>query len=90
VESVTRIPQRELRNNVSEVLRRAERGERLTITVAGRPVAELGPVSGTARLAAPDRLRAILEDAPVDATWPADLERMRREEDAAGGESERG
>ncbi|MBA3407377.1 MAG: type II toxin-antitoxin system prevent-host-death family antitoxin [Solirubrobacterales bacterium] len=30
-----------MRNNVSDVLRRAERGERFTITVGGRPVAEL-------------------------------------------------
>jgi prevent-host-death family protein len=37
------IPQKELRNNVSEVLRRAEAGEEFTITVAGRPVAQLGP-----------------------------------------------
>lgn len=37
------IPQKELRNNVAEVLRRAEAGEELTITVSGRPVAELGP-----------------------------------------------
>jgi prevent-host-death family protein len=29
---------------VGEVLRRAEAGERITITVSGRPVAELGPV----------------------------------------------
>jgi len=40
---VTTIPQKELRNSVGEVLRRAEAGERFTITVAGRPVAELGP-----------------------------------------------
>jgi len=37
------IPQKELRNNVGEVLRRAEAGERITVTVAGRPVAQLGP-----------------------------------------------
>jgi prevent-host-death family protein len=37
------IPQKELRNNVAEVLRRAEAGEEFTITVAGRPVAQLGP-----------------------------------------------
>jgi prevent-host-death family protein len=41
---VATIPQKELRNNVGEVLRRAERGERLTVTVSGRAVAELGPV----------------------------------------------
>ena len=38
------IAQKELRNQVAEVLRRAEAGEVLTVTVAGRPVAELGPV----------------------------------------------
>jgi prevent-host-death family protein len=37
------IPQKELRNNVADVLRRAEAGEEFTITVAGRPVARLGP-----------------------------------------------
>jgi prevent-host-death family protein len=37
------IPQKELRNNVSDVLRRAEAGEEFTVTVAGRPVARLGP-----------------------------------------------
>jgi prevent-host-death family protein len=36
------IPQKE-RNNVAEVVRRAEGGEQITITVAGRPVAHLGP-----------------------------------------------
>jgi len=41
---VSDIAQKELRNNISEVLRRAEAGETLTVTVAGRPVAELGPV----------------------------------------------
>ena len=38
------IPQKELRNQVSEVLRRVEAGETLTITVAGREVARLSPV----------------------------------------------
>jgi prevent-host-death family protein len=42
---VPTIPQKELRNNVGEVLCRAEAGEAFTITVAGRPVAELGPAS---------------------------------------------
>ncbi len=37
------IPQKELRNQVGEVLRRVEAGETLTVTVAGRPVAELSP-----------------------------------------------
>jgi len=35
---------RELRNTVSEVLRRVEGGERVTVTVDRRPVAELVPL----------------------------------------------
>jgi prevent-host-death family protein len=35
---------RELRNAVSEVLRRVEGGERLTVTVDRRPVAEIVPL----------------------------------------------
>jgi prevent-host-death family protein len=39
------IPQKELRNNIGAILRRAEAGEAITITVAGRPVAQLGPTA---------------------------------------------
>lgn len=39
------IPQKELRNQVGAVLRRVEAGEMLTVTVAGRPVAELSPAA---------------------------------------------
>ncbi len=39
----THVPQRELRNNPGEVLARVEQGEELTITVRGRPVADLIP-----------------------------------------------
>jgi len=35
---------REMRQSASELVRRAEAGERLTVTVAGRPAAVLGPV----------------------------------------------
>jgi len=38
------VPARELRNHVSDVLRRVEAGERLRVTVSGRPVAELTPL----------------------------------------------
>lgn len=34
----------EVRQNASELVRRAQAGERLTITVSGRPAASLGPV----------------------------------------------
>ena len=38
------VPVRELRNHVSEVLRRVEQGETLEVTVQGRPVALLTPI----------------------------------------------
>jgi prevent-host-death family protein len=40
---VRTIAQRELRNDSGAVLRAAEAGEEITITVDGRPVATLGP-----------------------------------------------
>jgi prevent-host-death family protein len=36
---------REMRQGASELVRRAQAGEQVTITVAGRPAAVLGPVS---------------------------------------------
>jgi prevent-host-death family protein len=45
---VTDIPARELRNDVSAVLRRVEAGERVRVTVSGRPVAELVPLPAQA------------------------------------------
>lgn len=44
----TDVPQRELRNHTAELLRRVEGGERLRITVHGRPVAELVPIERAA------------------------------------------
>jgi prevent-host-death family protein len=41
---MTDIPLRELRNDASAVLRRVEDGERFTVTVSGRPVAQLVPL----------------------------------------------
>jgi prevent-host-death family protein len=39
------IPQKELRNSSGEILRRAEAGETITVTVSGRPVAQIGPIT---------------------------------------------
>ncbi len=78
----TTIPQRELRNNVSDVLRRAEQGERFTITVAGRPVAELGPPQPVTRGASVADLWRIIRENPVDPEWADDLKRMRAEDRA--------
>jgi prevent-host-death family protein len=74
------IPQRELRNQIGDVLRRAESGEHFTITVGGRPVAELRPLASVHKPAAPGRLAAILAEAPADTTWAAQLRQMRDED----------
>jgi prevent-host-death family protein len=37
------IPQRDLRNNIGQILHEAEAGTIFTVTVRGRPVARLGP-----------------------------------------------
>ena len=72
------VPQKELRNHVGEVLRRAEAGEEITITVSGRPVAKLGPA----------RTRQWVDSAslhdlwalPVDPTLGRDLEKFGGED----------
>lgn len=57
-----RVGVRELRQNLSRCLRRMERGERLEVTVRGRPVAVLAPLgepgSPLDRLVAAGRVRA--------------------------------
>jgi prevent-host-death family protein len=70
---VTTIPQRELRNRVSDVLRRAEQGEQFLITVDGRPVAELGPPRPR-RWVDRDRLRKLMAEPAV----PTLLDDVRR------------
>lgn len=68
------IPQKELRNHVGEVLRRAEAGEEITITVAGRPVAQLGP-AGRRRWVSRPALRSVWQT-PAPSTLGADLGRF--------------
>ncbi len=69
------IPQRELRNRISRVLREVEAGERMRITVDGRPVADLIPVGGVRRTFVPkDDVIALLRRAPLDRNFARDLE----------------
>jgi prevent-host-death family protein len=68
------IPQKELRNNIGEVLRRAEAGEDFTITVSGRPAAHLGPAAPQQWISGA-RLRAIWATPPPE-TLAQDLERL--------------
>jgi prevent-host-death family protein len=69
------IPQRELRNRISRVLREVEAGERMRITVDGRPVADLVPIGGMRRTFVPqDDIVALLRRASLDRNFERDLE----------------
>jgi prevent-host-death family protein len=61
---------RQLRQDASELVRRAEAGERVTITVAGRAAAVIGPVAP--RTWRTWRDVAEVMRAPVDADWVRD------------------
>ena len=52
---------RELRGSVAALVRRAEGGERIVVTVGGRPTAQLGPIDD----GAPDLDRLIASGAVV-------------------------
>ncbi len=68
---VKTIPQRALRNESADVLRRAEAGERFVITVNGRPVAQLGPYERRHWVAA-ENVRVLLAT-PTDPSLVDDL-----------------
>ncbi|MCM4080825.1 type II toxin-antitoxin system Phd/YefM family antitoxin [Paractinoplanes hotanensis] len=61
---------REMRQNASDLVRRAQAGERVTITVAGRPAAVLGPVSPRTWREWDDL--AGVFDQPTDPRWADD------------------
>jgi prevent-host-death family protein len=75
--TVPTIPQKELRNNVADVLRRAEAGEEFIITVAGRPVAQLGPTQRRRWVGGADLAR--VWETPPPQTLAEDLERLPAE-----------
>jgi prevent-host-death family protein len=80
------IPQRELRNNIGEILRKAEAGAEFTITVHGRPVARLGPPErALERRLDVDAttIARLLDSTPVDARFAQDISALRRAEAAA-------
>ncbi len=80
------IPQRELRNNIGEILRAAEAGVEFTITVRGRPVATLGPPTRTAVPSVDVDATAVaqlLAGTPVDDGFAVDIGQLRSLEAAA-------
>lgn len=73
------IPVRELRNDPSGVLRRVEDGERFTVTVSGRPVAQLVPIPRRRRLIPWDEFRAMMADSGADPGLLDDLRELMPE-----------
>lgn len=69
-----RIPQRELRNDVSAVLRRVMTGERLRVTVAGRDAADLVPIEDTPSWTSGPRARELIMAAQADPALAAELD----------------
>ncbi len=72
---MTRVTIRELRNQGGEIVDRAARGERITITRSGKPVAELQPLRpALSAEALVDRRRHLPSIDPV--ALRADLDRL--------------
>ena len=67
---------RELRQNASEILRDVEAGEIATVTVAGRPVAQIVPLSAN-RWTTWERVCAVF-DGPTDPGWDAERRDLER------------
>lgn len=68
---------RELRQHASDLVRRAERGETVTVTVSGREVAQLGPLQHTPWRAWED-IVAVFEG-PADGDWATDRDLVDHE-----------
>ncbi len=62
---------RDLRTNLAAVLRQAGAGERVVITLDGRPVAQLGPVEAVGAPSLADLAAAGLVEPPRRADRPA-------------------
>lgn len=67
------VASRDLRNHTRAVLDRVARGEVLTVTHGGRPVAVLGPPTERRRWLPSGRFVALLEGRQADAGLRADL-----------------
>ena len=70
---MTDLPARELRNDVSRVLRRVEAGERLRVTVRGRAVAQLTPIDSRPPTMPWETFWSALDSSAADAGLRRDL-----------------
>lgn len=72
--SMTTTGLRELRQQASELVRKAEAGETITVTVSGREVAELGPVHRNRWRSGSDI--AAIFSGPADEHWAEDRDTL--------------
>jgi len=70
-----RIPQRELRNDVSAVLRQVMAGEQLRVTVAGRDAADLVPIEAAPSWTGGSRARELIAAAQAEPGLTGELDR---------------
>jgi prevent-host-death family protein len=75
------IPQRELRNDITAILRAVEQeGATFIVTVRGKPVARLGPADeepGPRRFVDRETLLKMYADSPVDSeAWLKEMEEL--------------
>jgi len=75
---MSEVSARDLRNHTAELLRRAEAGERLQVTVSRRPVAELVPL-GRTQWTSGAAMERVLRDAPLDSGFLDDLAPLREQ-----------
>jgi prevent-host-death family protein len=70
---MAQVASRQLRNETRALLKRVEAGEEVTITVDGRPVAELVPLSRSDFWLSREELVRMLRDSQADPGLSADL-----------------
>jgi prevent-host-death family protein len=75
---VAKVSSRDLRKHTAQVLHRVEAGERLQVSVNGRPVAELVPLARPTWATGPS-IERVLREARADAKLLRDLAPIRRQ-----------
>jgi prevent-host-death family protein len=68
------IPQRELRNEISRVLRDVEAGESFEVTVDGRPVAKIVPIERRRTWVPREVVERIIREVPLDPGFMRDVD----------------
>lgn len=72
-ESIRRIPLRELRNDVSRILKEVEAGVTYRVTVDGKPMADLVPIRERRTFVPWPIIERIIREAPLDPGFMADV-----------------